>query len=118
MAQLLGLSIQNYRALADLSLGQVGYGRGEPLPELSCFIGPNGSGKSTLLDAFGFMSDCLREGVEAACDKPQRGGFQQLRTQGRTGPVRFELYYRQSGKARPITYSFAVDEVRGVPAGP
>ncbi len=116
MAQLLGVTIQNYRSLAKVHLGQIGYKRGVQLPPLSCFIGPNGSGKSTLLDAFAFMADCLREGVEAACDKPQRGGFHRLRTQGQSEPIRFELYYRQSGGARPITYSFAVDESRGVPA--
>ncbi len=116
MAQLLGVTIQNFRSLAKVHLGQIGYGKGNQLPSLSCFIGPNGSGKSTLLDAFAFMADCLREGVEAACDKPQRGGFHRLRTQGRDEPIRFELYYRQSGKSRPITYSFAVDELRGVPA--
>jgi len=115
MPQLLGLRIQNYKSLADVSLGQTGYGQGTPIPSLSCFIGPNGSGKSSLLDAFGFLSDCLREGVEAACDKPQRGGFVKLRTQGEMGPIRFELYYRQTPQARPITYSFAVDEVGGVP---
>ena len=115
MARLLGLRIQNYKALADVSIGQVGYGQGTPLPLLSCFIGPNGSGKSTLLDAFGFMADCLREGVEAACDKPQRNGFAKLRTQGCFDPIRFELYYRESQQSRPITYSFAVDELAGVP---
>lgn len=115
MAQLLGLSITNYRALADVRIGQIGYGKGEPLPALSCFIGPNGSGKSTLLDAFGFMADCLSEGVEAACDKPHRGGFHQLRTQGQVGPIRFSLYYRESRSSRPITYTFAIDEVKGIP---
>lgn len=115
MAQLLGLKIQNYKSLAEVTLGQVGYGQGDPLPSLSCFIGPNGCGKSTLLDAFGFMADALREGVESACDKPQRGGFARLRTQGRHEPIRFLLYYRESPQARPITYSFAVEEKKGVP---
>ncbi len=115
MPQLLGLRIQNYRSLADVGLGQTGYGQGIPLPALSCFIGPNGSGKSSLLDAFGFLADCLREGVEAACDKPQRGGFIKLRTQGSGGAIRFDLYYRESPLARPITYSFAIDEVGGLP---
>ena len=115
MAHLLGLRIQNYRSLADVTLGQVGYGQGAPLPALTCFIGPNGSGKSTLLDAFGFMADCLRDGVEAACDMPQRGGFSKLRTQGGGGAIRFDLYYRESLQARPITYSFAVDELDGLP---
>lgn len=115
MPRLLGLKVQNYKSLVDVSLGQVGYGQGTQLPSLSCFIGPNGSGKSTLLDAFGFMADCLREGVEAACDKPQRGGFSKLRSQGRSGPIRFHLYYRETPQSRPITYSFAVDELAGVP---
>ncbi|HKH49769.1 MAG TPA: AAA family ATPase [Thermoanaerobaculia bacterium] len=115
MPRLLGLRVQNYKSLVDVSLGQVGYGQGMPLPSLSCFIGPNGSGKSTLLDAFGFMADCLREGVEGACDKPQRGGFFKLRSQGRSEPIRFHLYYRESPQSRPITYSFAVDELAGVP---
>jgi predicted ATPase len=115
MPRLLGLKIQNYRSLSDVSLGQVGYGQGEPLPPLSCFIGPNGSGKSTLLDAFGFMADCLREGVEAACDKPQRGGLSKLRTQGSPDPIHFEIYYRETPQSRPITYSFSIGEVSGVP---
>ena len=115
MPRLLGLRIQNYKSLSDVSLGQVGYGQGEPLPALSCFIGPNGSGKSTLLDAFGFMADCLREGVEAACDKPQRGGLSRLRTQGSPQPIHFELYYRESPQSRPITYRFSIAEAKGVP---
>ena len=45
MARLLGVRIQNYRALFDLRLGQVEYGKGNPLPRLACLIGPNGSGK-------------------------------------------------------------------------
>src|SRR4030095_14528444 len=115
MPQLLGLRIQNYKSLADVRLGQTGYGQGNPLPSLSCFIGPNGSGKSSLLDAFGFLADCLLEGVESACDKPQRGGFTKLRTHCQAGTIRFDLYYRESPQARPITYSFAVDERGGVP---
>lgn len=115
MPRLLGIRIQNYKSLTDVTLGQVKYKEGEPLPALSCFIGPNGSGKSSLLDAFGFMADCLREGIEAACDKPQRGGFERLRTQGSREPIRFDLYYRESKKDRPITYSFSVAERRGLP---
>ncbi len=117
MARLLGLRIESYKSLADISLGQTGFKQGgkEPLPSISCFIGPNGSGKSTLLDAFGFLADCLQEGAESACDKPQRGGFARLRTQGKTGPIRFRLYYRETPKSRPITYTFAIDERKGLP---
>lgn len=116
MARLLGIRIKNFRALADVSLGQVQYGKGDPLPRLACFIGPNGSGKSTILDAFGFIADALLEGVELACDKPWRGGFEQLRTRGATGPISFELFFEDEDPARPIAYSFAVDQVGGVPS--
>ena len=90
MARLLGIRIKNYRALADFQLGQVEYAKGDSLPRLTCLIGPNGSGKSTVLDAFGFVADCLLEGVEAACDKPNRGGYDRLHTQGTHGPIEFE----------------------------
>jgi len=115
MAHLLGVHIENFKSLKDLALGQVGYGKGQPLPSLMCFIGPNGSGKSTLLDSFAFMADCLTEGVEAACDKSHRGGFFRLRTQGSTEPIRFTVYYREKKGARPLTYSFEINERDGVP---
>ncbi|HEX8113815.1 MAG TPA: AAA family ATPase [Kofleriaceae bacterium] len=109
MSALLGIRIQNFKSLADVQLGQVAYGQGQPLPRFACFIGPNGSGKSSLLDAFGFIADCLLEGVEAACDKPHRGGFERLRTQGSTGPMSFELFFVDDDPARPIVYKFLVD---------
>jgi predicted ATPase len=114
MPRLLGLKIQNYKSLIDVDLGQL-FEEGTALPTLACFIGPNGSGKSTLLDAFGFMADCLREGVEAACDKPQRGGFSKLRSQGRSGPIRFFLYYREAPSTRPMVYVFSVESRSGIP---
>lgn len=116
MSRLLGIHIKNYRALADVKLGQVQYGRGTPLPRLTCLIGPNGSGKSTVLDAFGFVADCLLDGVEAACDKPWRGGFDRLRTQGESGPISFEIFFEADDPARPIVYQLVVDMVGGVPA--
>ncbi len=115
MAQLLGIRIQNYRSLVDLTLGQVAFSQGEPLPKLMCFIGQNGCGKSSLLDAFAFMADCLREGVDIACDKPQRGGFSNLRTKNSNSPIQFDLYYREESDSRPITYHFAINEQNGAP---
>jgi predicted ATPase len=115
MVRLLGIRIKNYRVLADFRLGQVEYGDGIPLPRLTCLIGPNGSGKSTVLDAFGFVADCLLEGVEAACDKPSRGGFERLRTQGTTGPIEFELFFEADDPQRPIVYALSVDLVKSVP---
>ena len=40
MPQLLGIRIKNYKSLADVTLGQVTHGKGDPLPPLACFIGP------------------------------------------------------------------------------
>lgn len=116
MARLLGIRVQRFRALADFSLGQVEYGRGTPLTKLACLIGPNGSGKSTVLDAFGFVSDCLLEGAEAACDKPSRGGFERIRTQGSSDPIEFEIFFEADDPQRPIVYKFQVDLVAGVPS--
>ncbi len=115
MAQLLGIRIENYRALRDIEIGKVAWNKGTDLPKAVCLIGPNGAGKSTLLDAFGFLADCLREGVEAACDKPHRGGFERLRTQGRHGPIAFRLYFRESPTALPITYELQIDLQDGRP---
>jgi predicted ATPase len=115
MPRLLGLKIKNYKSLVDVSLGQTEEGKGDPIPPLSCFIGPNGSGKSNLLDAFGFMADCLREGIEAACDKPQRGGFSKLRTQGSTQPILFTLHYRETSQSPAMTYSFSIGQNNGIP---
>jgi predicted ATPase len=116
MSALLGIHIKNFKAFADLQLGQVEYAKGQALPRFACFIGPNGSGKSSLLDAFGFIADCLLEGVETACDKPHRGGFDRLRTQGATGPMSFELFFLDDDPARPIVYEFSVDvDAGGVP---
>lgn len=117
MARLLGLKVKNFRSLANFTLGQTEYTpkKTTALPPLACLIGPNGSGKSTVLDAFGFVADCLLEGVEVACDKPGRGGLERLRTQGSKGPLEFEIFFEDDDPARPIVYQLHVDEVDGVP---
>ncbi len=40
-----------------------------PLGRFHVLIGPNASGKSTLMDAIKFVSDVVRDGVEAACER-------------------------------------------------
>lgn len=109
MAILEGIQIQNYRALKDVTLGKTFDNDADPLPRLMAVIGANGTGKSTLMDALGFVGDCLQEGVQAACDKPQRGGFERLRTQGASGPIQFEIRYRQNADSRPISYTLHID---------
>ena len=110
MAILEGIRIQNYRALKDVTFGKTFENqRPDALPRLMAVIGANGVGKSTLLDVFGFIGDCLNDGVEAACDRPHRGGLERLRTLGATGPIQFEIRYRQAKSERPISYSLHID---------
>lgn len=110
VARIEGFRVQNYRSLRDVTLGRLS---GDPgtnvLTPLTVVIGKNGAGKSTLFDAFGFIADCLTAGVEAACDKEQRGGFERLRSMGILEPIRFEVYYREAPNQRPITYELAID---------
>ena len=110
MAILEGIRIQNYRSLKDVTFGKTFENQNpNALPRLMAVIGANGVGKSTLLDVFGFIGDCLNDGVEAACDRPHRGGFERLRTLGATGPIQFEIRYRQAKSERPISYSLHID---------
>lgn len=76
---------------------------------MTAVIGKNGVGKSTLFDAFGFLSDCLKLGVEEACDAHERGGFMRILSKGQTGPIEFEVYYREDKNSRPITYEVAIN---------
>ena len=109
MAKLEGIQIQNYRSLRDVTFGKTFDNSQEELPRLMAVIGANGAGKSSLMDALGFIGDCLLEGVESACDKPHRGGFERLRTQGVAEPIKFEVRYRENSDARPISYSLHID---------
>ena len=69
MARIEGIRIRNFRTLRDVTLGRVlSKQKPEPLSPMTAVIGTNGSGKSTLFDAFGFLADCLRTGVEEAFD--------------------------------------------------
>lgn len=81
----------------------------KPLTPMTAVIGKNGAGKSSLFDAFGFLADCLKVGVEEACDSPGRGGFARIRSQGQQGPIEFEVYYKEDRISRPITYELAID---------
>ena len=111
MGKIEGVRIKNFGPLRDIVLGKtLSNQKGIALGNVTAIIGPSGNGKSTLADAFGFLADCLEVGVEAACDTKNRGGFLQIRSQGVDEPVKFELYYRESSKTRPITYELEIDE--------
>jgi len=109
MAKIEGFRVKNFRSLKDVTLGKLSsMQNAAPLTPLTAVIGKNGAGKSTLFDVFGFLADCLKYGVEEACDNNGRGGFQRLQSQGSSEPIEFEIYYKQDGKARPITYELSI----------
>lgn len=117
MALIEGFRVQNYRALRDVTLGKLSTQQNaKPLTPFTVVIGRNGAGKSTLFDAFGFMADCLAMDVESACDAKHRGGFERIRSLGTDEPIRFEIYYREAKKQRPITYELSINlDARGRP---
>ena len=99
------LKIRNYRALHNLELKKIS--------PLTVFLGPNGSGKSTIFDVFAFLAECFQFGLRRAWDK--RGRFRELRTRGESGPISFELKYREKTRAPLITYFLSIDENRRGP---
>jgi predicted ATPase len=104
MAVLEGIQIKNFRALKDITLGRVLSNKTQiELPRLVAIIGANGTGKSSILDALSFLGDCLNSGVEAACDKPHRAGFDKLRTLGSAEAIQFEIRYRGDGEPPTTT---------------
>ena len=110
MAKIEGFRVENFGVLKDIQLGKLWQKSSvDPLTPLTAIIGKNGAGKSTLFDAFGFLADALKHGVEEACDMRNRGGFNKIRTLGQTDPIKLEVYYREHGKARPITYELLID---------
>jgi len=94
------LSVKNYRALRQIEL--------KNLTPLTVFLGPNGSGKSTLFDVFAFLAESFSLGLRKAWDK--RGRFKELRTRGVSGPIVFEVKYREKKKSPLITYHLEIDE--------
>ncbi len=110
MPRIEGFRIKNFKVLKDVTLGRLwNQQKSQPLTPMTAVIGKNGVGKSVLFDAFGFLADALKTGVEEACDARGRGGFEKMRTQGQAGPIEFAVYYREHGNARPITYEIAIE---------
>ena len=110
MAKIEGFRIKNFRVLKYVTLGRLwNHQEAKPLTPLTAVIGKNGTGKSTIFDAFGFLADALKLGIEEACYSRGRGGFERIRTQGQKEPIEFEIYYKEDGNARPITYEISID---------
>jgi predicted ATPase len=100
------LHVTNYRALQSISLTDV--------TPLTVLLGSNGSGKSTIFDVFSFLAECFASGgLRGALEK--RGRFRELRTRGSTGPIVFELTYRENPEDSPATYHLEIDERDGAP---
>ncbi|XWU45068.1 MAG: AAA family ATPase [Dolichospermum sp. UKL202] len=110
MSKIEGFRVRNYRVLHDITLGKLwNTQNAKSLAPMTAVIGKNGVGKSTIFDTFGFLADCLKNGVEEACDARGRGGFERIRSQGQEGSIQFDIYYKEDSHARPITYELAID---------
>ena len=109
MARIVGFRVKNFKVLKDIEMGPLNQGDSQLLTPMTAVIGKNGVGKSALFDAFGFLADALKFGVEEACDARGRGGFEKLRTQGQTDPIEFVVFYREHENTRIIGYSIAIE---------
>ena len=110
MARIEGVRIKNFKVLKNVTLGPLWNQRdSQPLTHITAVIGKNGVGKSALFDAFGFLADALKFGVEEACEARGRGGFEKLRSQGQTGPIEFMVHYSHEN-ARIISYKIAIEK--------
>ena len=94
------IKVENYRALRKIEL--------KDLTPLTVLLGPNGSGKSTIFDVFNFLSECFQFGLRRAWDRRGRG--KELKSRGASGPILFELKYREQPGTPIITYHLAIDE--------
>jgi predicted ATPase len=94
------IRVENFRALRRVEL--------DDLTPMTVLLGPNGSGKSTVFDVFNFLSECFQFGLRHAWDRRGRG--KELKTRGESGPIVFELKYRERPDTPIITYHLAIDE--------
>ncbi len=81
------IEIKNYRVFRDVRLTK--------LPPMTVVIGANGTGKSTLFDVFSFLKDALAGNAASAVAR--RGGFRELVSRGRRGPIGITIKFRESG---------------------
>ena len=96
------VEIKNYRSFRHAAFGN--------LPRLAVVVGANGSGKSTLFDVFSFLKDALAQ--NAATAVARRGGFRELVSRGKRGPIEIEIKFRERG-GRLATYLLQVAEDQG-----
>lgn len=95
--QIEAIEIQNYRLFHDAKF--------EDLPRLTVVVGANGAGKSTLFDICSFLKEALTQNVAQAVAR--RGGFRELVSRGKEGPIGIVLKFRESG-GRLATYQLEI----------
>ena len=96
------IEIKNYRSFLHAVFGN--------LPKMTVVVGANGSGKSTLFDVFSFLKDALSQNVATAVAR--RGGFRELVSRGKTGPIEIAIKFRE--REGPLaTYLLQVAEAQG-----
>ena len=111
-----GFWIRNFKSLRQVGLGSC-YPKfvliedetdiqPHELGPVTLFTGTNGTGKSSVADAFSFVSDCYRYGVEVACIKC--GGFDSIYSQGSKGAISFGFQYQQKGESDIATYAISI----------
>ena len=117
MAKIEGFRIKNYRVLKDVTLGKLwNMQQAQPLTPMTVVIGKNGVGKSSLFDAFGFLADCLKLGVEEACDI--RGGEDMTVFVLRGVMTRLSSRYITSKMERPGRLPMSLQLMRIKPVAP
>jgi len=80
--------LKNYKVFRDASVAD--------LPSMCVFLGANGTGKSTFFDAFGFLSDALKNNVTTAINR--RGGFKEVISRDQSGSIEFEIKFRNTAE--------------------
>ncbi|MDR0522043.1 MAG: hypothetical protein LBH00_09365 [Planctomycetaceae bacterium] len=116
-----GFWVRNYKALRQIAIGScfqqsvVADFSGDAVPydltPLTVFAGDGGVGKSTLLDAFAFLADSLKGGIDEALAR--RGGFDRTYHFGGTGPISIGVVYRPCAEPRSLTYVCNIDAAPG-----
>jgi len=96
--------LKNYKVFRDASVAD--------LPSMCVFLGANGTGKSTFFDAFGFLSDALKNNVTTAINR--RGGFKEVISRDQSGSIEFEIKFRNTAedgaRAPLVTYILEIGE--------
>ena len=76
---------------------------------MTAVIGKNGVGKSALFDAFGFLADALKSGVEEACDARDAADLRNCGRRGKQAPSSSRCTIETCPNVRPITYEIGIE---------